>query len=97
LSSLKEGSSSWLNLNESPVKRSGIYNIRNLKRENYIVAHFVVDNEISGYYKCLEKILQDGCLPDGRNVPIAVPKDPKIILIFNLTKDCVILSILELA
>jgi hypothetical protein len=90
--SLKEGSSScWLNLNENPDgkkrRRSGIYKISKLKRENYIVAHFIVDNEISEDYKCLEKILQeDGCLPDGIDVPTAVPKATKIILIFNLKK-----------
>ena len=92
--SLKEGSSSpcWLSLNENEnpdgkKRRSGIYKISKLKRENYIVAHFVADNEISEDYKCLEKILQeDGCLPDGIDVPIAVPKATKIILIFNLKK-----------
>jgi hypothetical protein len=86
--SLKEGTSScWLNLNENPGNRSGIYKISKLKRENYIMAHFVVDNEISDDYKCLEKILQeDGCLPDGSNVPIALPKATKIILIFDLKK-----------
>ena len=51
------------------------------------MAHFAVDNEITNEYKCLEKILQeDGCLPDGIDVPIAVPKATKIILIFNLKK-----------
>jgi hypothetical protein len=91
--SLKEGSSSsscWLNLNENPDgkrRRSGIYKISKLKRENYIVAHFIIDNEISEDYKCLEKILQeDGCLPDGIDVPTAIPKATKIILIFNLRK-----------
>jgi hypothetical protein len=87
--SLKEGSSScWLNLNESPDRRrSGIYKISKLQRENYILAHFIVDNEISEDYKCLEKILQeDGCLPDGIDVPIAIPKATKTILIFNLKK-----------
>jgi hypothetical protein len=85
--SLKEGSSCWLNLNENPARRSGIYKISKLKREDYIVVHFVVDNEISDDYKCLEKILQeDGCLPDGRNVPIALPRATKIILIFDLKK-----------
>jgi hypothetical protein len=90
--SLKEGSSSpcWLSLNENPdgkKRRSGIYKISKLKRENYIVAHFVADNEISEDYKCLEKILQeDGCLPNGIDVPIAVPKATKIVLIFNLKK-----------
>src|SRR5215212_2849871 len=87
MSSLKEGSSCWLNLNESHDRRSGIYKVSKLKRENYIAAHFVVDNEISDDYKCLEKILQeDGCLPDGRNVPIALPKATKIILILDLKK-----------
>jgi hypothetical protein len=93
--SLKEGSSCcccWLNLNENPDgkrrrRRSGIYKISKLKRENYIVAHFIIDNEISEDYKCLEKILQeDGCLPDGIDVPTAIPKATKIILIFNLRK-----------
>jgi hypothetical protein len=92
--SLKEGSSSpcWLSLNENEnpdgkKRRSGIYKISKLKRENYIVAHFVADNEISEDYKCLEKILQeDGCLPDGIDVPIAVPKATKIILFFDLKK-----------
>ena len=89
--SLKERSSScWLSLNENPdskKRRSGIYKISKLKRENYIVAHFVADNEISEDYKCLEKILQeDGCLPNGIDVPIAVPKATKIVLIFNLKK-----------
>jgi hypothetical protein len=85
--SLKEGSSCWLDLKESPGSRSGIYKISKLKRENYIVAHFIADNQISDDYKCLEKILhEDGCLPNGINVPIAVPKATKIILIFNLKK-----------
>jgi hypothetical protein len=85
--SLKEGSSCWLNLNESHDRRSGIYKISKLKRENYLVAHFLIDNEISDDYKCLEKILQeDGCLPDGIDVPISVPKATKIILIFDLEK-----------
>ena len=45
--SLKEGSctsSCWLNLNQNPdgkKRRSGIYKISKLKRENYIVAHFI--------------------------------------------------------
>lgn len=85
--SLKEGSSCWLDLKESPGSRSGIYKISKLKRENFIVAHFVTDNEISEDYKCLEKILhEDGCLPKGIGVPIAVPKATKIILIFDLKK-----------
>ena len=86
--SLKEGSSCWLNLNEShDRRRSGIYKVSKLKRENYLVAHFLIDNEISDDYKCLEKILQeDGCLPDGRNVPIELPRATKIILIFDLKK-----------
>ncbi|HZA65071.1 MAG TPA: hypothetical protein VE573_19490 [Nitrososphaeraceae archaeon] len=83
-------SSCWLSLNENSdgkKRRSGIYKISKLKRENYIAAHFVADNEISEEYKCLEKILhEDGCLPDGIDVPIAVPKATKIILIFNLKK-----------
>ena len=59
--SKKEGSSSyWFNLNESPGKRrSGIYKISKLKRENYIVAHFIIiDNEISEDFKCLEIVQQ---------------------------------------
>src|SRR5215212_7597871 len=85
--SLKEGSSCWLDLKKSPGSRSGIYKISKLKRENYIVAHFIADNQISDDYKCLEKILhEDGCLPNGIGVPIAVPKATKIILIFNLKK-----------
>ncbi|MDP8942188.1 MAG: hypothetical protein M3M84_06585 [Thermoproteota archaeon] len=83
-------SSCWLSLNENSdgkKRRSGIYKISKLKRENYIVAHFVAENEISEDYKCLEKILhEDGCLPHGIEVPIAVPKATKIILIFNLKK-----------
>ena len=83
-------SSCWLSLNENSdgkKRRSGIYKISKLKRENYVVAHFVADNEISEDYKCLEKILEeDGCLPHGIEVPIAVPKATKIILIFNLKK-----------
>jgi hypothetical protein len=87
--SIKEGSSCWLNLKESPGSRSGIYKISKLKRENYIVAHFVVDNEISDDYKCLEKILQeDGCLPDGKDVPIALPKATNIIVIFDFKTLC---------
>ena len=85
--SLKEGSSCWLNLKENPGSRSGIYKINKLKRENYIAAHFIVDNQISDDYKCLEKILhEDGCLPEGIRVPIAVPRATKIILIFDLKK-----------
>ena len=85
--SLKEGSSCWINLKESPGGRSGIYKISKLKRENYIVAHFIVDNQINDDYKCLEKILhEDGCLPEGIHVPIAVPRATKIILIFDLKK-----------
>ena len=83
-------SSCWLSLNENSdgkKRRSGIYKISKLKRENYIVTHFIIDNEISEDYKCLEKILQeDGCLPDGIDVPTAIPKATKIILIFNLKK-----------
>jgi hypothetical protein len=83
-------SSCWLSLNENSdgkKRRSGIYKISKLKRENYVVAHFVADNEISEDYKCLEKILhEDGCLPHGIEVPIAVPKATKIILIFDLKK-----------
>jgi hypothetical protein len=85
--SLKAGSSCWLDLKESPGTRSGIYKISKLKRENFIVAHFIVDNQISDDYKCLEKILQeDGCLPEGIGLPIAVPKATKIILFFDLKK-----------
>ena len=84
--SLKEGSSCWLDLKESTGSRSGIYKTSKL-RENFIVAHFVADNEISDDYKCLEKILhEDGCLPKGIGVPIAVPKATKIILFFDLKK-----------
>ena len=85
--SLKEGSSCWLDLKESPGSRSGIYKISKLKRENCIVAHFIIDNQINDDYKCLEKILQeDGCLPEGIGLPIAVPKATKIILFFDLKK-----------
>jgi hypothetical protein len=86
--SLKEGTSPcWLNLNQSPGKRrSGIYKVSKLKK-HYILAHFVIDNEISDDYKCLEKILQeDGCLPNGIDVPIAIPRATKIILIFDFKK-----------
>ena len=43
-------SSCWLSLNENSdgkKRRSGIYKISKLKRENYIVAHFIVDNQIT--------------------------------------------------
>jgi hypothetical protein len=85
--SLSQQSKSWLNLNSNSGNRQGFYKIEKLGEEQYVTAMFVSESPVNEEYQSLEKLLKDdGCLPNGTEIPTPVPHATKALLFFDFSE-----------
>jgi len=83
--SLNESSSSWLDLNAKRGSRMGIYKVERLKHEDHILLRFISEAKINEEHPSVEKLLaEDGCLPEGMEIPTPVPRASKALLFLDL-------------
>ena len=85
--SLDQSSKSWVDLKGEIGTRMGVYKVEDLDKENCILVRIINERNVREDYSSVEEILsQEDCLPDGYEIPRAVPTASNAFLFFDLNE-----------